>query len=505
MDKLELIFVLILVIIGIYYIYLASGTQMLGEDEAGYVRMAREFSQLTYPEIEPDSSQNSFSPFISLIISFFMWVFNTADVLALGKAIIAFFGILTLFVVYLIGKRENTVAGICSAMLLFMIPFFTNSMFLLYLEIPIAFFSALSLYLFLKMGSIKSAIFLGLILGISNYVKSDGIFLAIGVFSIVIIKYFWKKDKSSMKLMLISIITASIIIFPLFVRNVILYNYPYIEGFNSLFSLLGIKIKTIIPTPKWISEVTKTITPTVDYSFYIGWGSIFLTIVGATWAYYSKNKTLLLSISLILLFFALYFIRGITLVSIIEPRHLSIIYPFFPIIGGVYLGAVFNEAKVSKKFKWLVLVIIVIIIVFSIWTSFNTAISTHDSVRYSSAFMEAVKWIDKNTPKDSVIFTALGGPLVYYGRLTFWNKMEEFPDVMTTQNATFIKDTLLKYNVTHILVYSGIVANNYIVPGSNFLGLFTYNFVNVANKNQNIFIPVFSNQETIVYQINKTA
>jgi hypothetical protein len=94
---------------------------------------------------------------------------------------------------------------------------------------------------------------------------------------------------------------------------------------------------------------------------------------------------------------------------------------------------------------------------------------------------------------------------VYYGRLAFWNKMEEFPDIMRTQNATFIEDTLKKYNVTHILVYRGVIANDYIVPGSNFIGLFTYNFVNVVNNNPNIFKPVFSNQETMVLEINKTS
>jgi len=503
-KKVEIIFIILLILLGIYYIYLASDTQMLGEDEAGYVRTSREFSQLTYPAFHSYGVHNSLSVFVSLILSFFIWIFGSANILALGKALVAFFGILTMFVVYLIGKRENLIAGICSAILLFFIPAFTHSMFLLYLEVPIAFFSALSLYLFLKMDSIKSAIFLGLVLGISNYVKASGVFLAIGLFAFVIIKYVWKRDKNLLKLTLISVITASIIIFPLFIRNILLYNYPYVEGLNSLFIWLNIKLKeTALPYPEWISEVTQTISPQINYQFYIGWGSIILTTFGAVWAYYSKNNTLLLSMFLILLFFVVYFIRGVTG---IEPRYLSIIYPFFSIAGGIYLGAAFDKAKVSKAFKWMVLMIIFLILIFSVQTSFNTAIGTHDSVRYSSTYVESIKWIEKNTPEDSVIFTPLGGAVEYYGdRITFWAKMEEFPEIMTTDNVTRIRNILGKYNITHVLVWRGVVADNYIVPESNFIGLFTYRFVNAVSSNSTIFNPVFSNQDTLVLGINKTS
>ena len=499
-KNIEIIFIILLILLGIYYIYLASGTQMLGEDEAGYVRTAKEFSQLTYPAFHPYGVHNCLSPFVSLILSFFIWIFGSANILALGKMLVAFFGILTLLVVYLIGKRENLVAGVCSAILLFFIPAFTHSMFLLYLEVPIAFFSALSLYLFLKMGSTKSAILLGLVLGISNYVKASGMFLIIGFFAFVIIKYVWKRDKNLLKLTLISIIIASIIIFPLLIRNIILYNYPYVEGLNILFNLLGIKSKeTAIPYPEWIGEVTQTISPQINYPFYIGWGSIILTTFGAVWAYYSKNNTLLLSMFLILLFFVVYFIRGVTG---IEPRYLSIIYPFFSIIGGIYLGTAFDKAKASSIFKWLVLIIIFFILIFSVQTSFNSAIGTHDSVRYSPAYVESIRWLEKNTPEDSIIFTPLGGAVEYYGdRISFWAKMEEFPEIMSTDDATFIKDVLEKYNITHVLVWRGVVADSYIVPESNFIGLFTYSFVNAVSSNSTIFDPVFSNQDTLVFEV----
>jgi len=82
-----------------------------------------------------------------------------------------------------------------------------------------------------------------------------------------------------------------------------------------------------------------------------------------------------------------------------------------------------------------------------------------------------------------------------------WNQLEEFPSIMTTQNSTYIYQTLKKYNITHILIWRGVVAENYIVPESNLLGAFTYNFVNIVLNDTIHFKNLYSNQNNAVLEV----
>ena len=106
-----------------------------------------------------------------------------------------------------------------------------------------------------------------------------------------------------------------------------------------------------------------------------------------------------------------------------------------------------------------------------------------------------------NTKEDSIVFTAYGGSLDYFAERNVIWVIDEFPDVMHTSNSTYIHDTLKKYNISYILIWRGIVAQDYIVPQSNLIGAFTYNFVNVVSQDQENFDAVFQNQDNIIFKL----
>ena len=158
----EMIFVIFLIVIGIYYIYLSTQTAFLAEDEATYFSLGKELSNLQYPTT--DSSNNAITAplFIPLLYSALFMILGASLILA--KVITAIFGILTLIVVYLIGKKINFYVGIFSVFILLSITLFTQFMLIAYVDVPIAFFSALSVYMISRIDSKKSSILAGLVI-----------------------------------------------------------------------------------------------------------------------------------------------------------------------------------------------------------------------------------------------------------------------------------------------------------------------------------------------------
>ena len=77
---------------------------------------------------------------------------------------------------------------------------------------------------------------------------------------------------------------------------------------------------------------------------------------------------------------------------------------------------------------------------------------------------------------------------------------------MSTQDTNYIYNTLVKYNASYILIWRAIVAEKYIVPESNLIGAFTYNFVNVVsndiqNNNQTHFSIAYQNQDNLIIKL----
>jgi 4-amino-4-deoxy-L-arabinose transferase-like glycosyltransferase len=209
--KKEYIPLILISLIGIIYVYLALNTAMLGEDEAVYLSISKQFLSGIYPTFSDIGFPNTFPPLFPLIDVIPFLIFGVS--LSLSKVIIAVFGVLTLLMVYLICKKFGPMAALSSVAILLSIPLFTQYMFINYMEIPIAFFSALASYLFLKLDSVKKAVVTGSILALSFYAKSSGIFLIIVFFIYSIARYLYKKDVD-LKLVLITTLVMFFLLLP---------------------------------------------------------------------------------------------------------------------------------------------------------------------------------------------------------------------------------------------------------------------------------------------------
>jgi 4-amino-4-deoxy-L-arabinose transferase-like glycosyltransferase len=480
-DYLPLILIFV---VGIIYIYFASTTQMLGEDEATYFDLAKSFMNGEFPMFKPSGYNANVPPLMPLIYIPFFIVFGAS--LSVAKVVTAIFGVLTLLMMYLIGKKFGWVAALASVALLLSIPLFTHFMMISYVEVPIAFFAALALYLFMKPMTMKNSVLLGVVLALSFYVKYSGFFLVVGYFLYYVTRYIFKRDVN-LKPVLITCLIFTLLISPWLIKNLIFYNYPYLEGFNLLFQKPA-------EYPQWLADALSTLSPTINYYDTFGFVALILGIFGAVYVLSVKEEKLYLPVFLTVLFILLFNIRSLTGLEVGESRYFAVVFPYAALVGSYFLEGLYKKNK-------MLLPIVALVIVLSLYMSFSVALSTNATQRYPQNYISALQWIDSNTPKDAKIFTAYEGSLKIFGeRDNVW-AMDEFPELMTTQDSTYIYDTLEKYNASYILIWRGIVAENYIIPESNLIGAFTYNFLNVVSNDTEHFNATYQNQDNIIFKL----
>jgi 4-amino-4-deoxy-L-arabinose transferase-like glycosyltransferase len=488
--KKEYIPIVLLLLIIVIYFYLASNTAMLGEDEGAYFFTAQKFLGLKFPSFLSLTQPLNYPPLIPLLsVSFFAVLGSTLNI---AKFIIALFGALTVFLIYSIGKKTSWILGSMAAFLLLSIPLFSQFMLLYYVEVPIAFFSLLSLALFASMDSMKKAIFTGSILGLAFYAKFSAIFLPIALLAYAFYKYLYKKDKNYLKLSIVACIVFAVIIAPFIARNLILYGFPYVDVLNLFFKEPNF-------TPSWVKDATKILSPSTDIISVFGFLALIFGLQGIAYLLVSKDEKLILPSIVFVLFILLYYVRGMLNLGIAESRYFAIVFPQIALIGGYFADKVYEK---NKNY----LIILFAVIVLCLYLSFSVALGTFGSTRYPQNYLDALNWIKQNTPANANIFTAYGGSLeMFAGRSNVW-AIEEFPQLMSTQDTNYIYNTLVKYNASYILIWRSIVAENYIVPESNLIGAFTYNFVNVVssdiqNNNQTHFSIAYQNQDNMILKL----
>jgi len=493
-DLIEKAFIVFLVVLGIFYLYLASHTQMLGEDEAFYYELGEQFSTSSYPVRYQVSNPQVLSPFISLSYALPFMLFGPS--LELGKIITAVFGILTLLMVYLIGKKTNIYYGIISAFILLSITLFTHFMFITYQEIPIAFFSALATLLFLNMNSFKRAILLGAVLSLTFYVKQSGLILLGSFFLYAIFLYFYEKDRKYLKLSIFSIIVSVFFILPFIIRNLYLYNYPHTQFLNFFFKAPqaviweGVTSKMISPLMSDVQSYTSNFGWLVVISLIFGL-SLFLNKVVSE-RKIAKHIFLFVLISFIFLtsYYTFYFLN----IAIVESRYFAIIFPQISLLGGYFLW------KLKEKNKYF-LVLMLLTIIFSVYSSISVASSTAASQRYPSNYIEALNWIKEKTNKNDLIMTTYSGSVKYFAeRDTIWS-INELLQIMTTSNTTYIYEMMKKYNISYILVWRDVLGQDFIIPESNLNGIFTFKFLNNVINDSKQFNITYQNQDNIIFKV----
>jgi len=487
---LEKVFLLFLAVLFFYYLFLASNTAFLGEDESAYYYEGQLFSQSQYPAFFVPKSPNVLPMFVPLFYASLFSVFGSS--LALAKMISTLFGFLTIILVYLIGKKINFYVGIFASGILLSMVLFTHYMLIAYVDVPIAFFSILFTYVALKMDSVKKAIFTGVLLALSFYAKESGFFMLIVLIAYAVFLCIREKNIKYLKLSLLAAIVSLIIFSPNLIRNIYYYNYPYSLLFDIFFSN---------PSSSSISaSFLQQLSTIFDFAGAFGWLALILVILGSIYIILNperfKQISILISVFILLLFALVYslgYFSGKIILS--DPRYLLILFPQIALVGGYFMWAL------KEKNKYFLLILIPIFL-FGVYSSVLTANSTASSTRFPSNYIDALKWIGTKTPKDSIIFTAYGGSVRYFAdRGIIWSSIKEFPQLMTTQNSTYIYDVLKKNNVSYILIWNGIISQDYMISGSNIAGVFTYNFLNTVAGDTKHFNTTYQNADDIIFKL----
>jgi 4-amino-4-deoxy-L-arabinose transferase-like glycosyltransferase len=504
-KKIEIVFIIFVLLFTVFYFYLAANTDFLGDDEFGYYHNAKMFSQgemqtldiYGYPITFPGLFVTSFTSLLFLLFG---------PSLTISKMVSAFFGILTLIMVYLIGRKINIFYGIVSSIIFLSIYLFTHFMLLAYMDVPITFFSTLILYILLKDDSPKKTILLGVVLGISYYIKSSALVITLFMFLYSLFRSLKENNFSYLKSIMFSIIISFLILSPFLIRNIILYRFPYYDVLNIFFKEYSLYTAGF---PKWLEDQVSTISPVnLSLNMFLGtmgWPLFILSIFGFSWLVVydkleAKEKNILLqSIFFVGIFLLVFFATQITGFAALESRHMFLMFPSLALASGFFM------LKLQEKNKWLIVVAIAISLL-SLQQSIGTAMATAESQRFPDDHIQAINWIKQNTEPDDLIFTTYGGPLGYYGeRFNIWAPSpclgEKFPNMMTTTDGGYIKEALKECDVSHILIWRQTVAQDYIIPASNLWGIYTYNFMNLVLTDTENFLVVYSNENNAVLKI----
>lgn len=477
MNK-EHVFYVFLIAFAVILIYFASQTKLLGEDESSYMLIGKEIKE-GYFRLFKDNGKPFVQPFVLPIVFAIFFLFFGYS-LVVGKIVISLFAVGTMLVMYLAGKKINFWFGVILSFLIILVPLFTNYSLLCYTEIPIAFFSALVL-LFFKVDNKRSAVVLGLIIGIGYFMKFSFLVVALTLFLYSII--FRKKYYLIASLIALSLVGLSGMI------NICLYNHPYIYGLELIFP-------TLSEVPKWVVEISPTISFQLNgFELLLSFGisAVFLLICGFLYLFYSKdtNERLVFSIMVIILFFLAFiflsFHRGMDI------RYLIVLVPFLIYTGGYFLF------RLVQNYTYLVKPVLIILIVLSLYVSVSKMVDISGATRYDTDFLSALNWIRTSTPKNSTIFNILCGATNFYSeRRCIWT-IEDFPELMRSSNITRVKEILNNNSIDYVLITKGYVANDITVPGSNFIGMFTNNFAYLTINNLQT---VYQNENNIILKVN---
>ncbi|MEM5872533.1 MAG: glycosyltransferase family 39 protein [Candidatus Aenigmatarchaeota archaeon] len=481
--KQENIPLILISIIAIIFLYFTLNVDMLGEDEGFYFNNVNRIIQNDLKPFDITGKYTVFIPFIPTITAALFLLFGSS--LLLAKVIITIFSILVIFILFLVTKKHGFIASISSILILLSMPLFTHFSFLYYVEIPIAFFSILLIYLFSTLDSNKKAIITAVVLSTAFYTKQSALIFVILLFLSSLYKLYFKKDKKYFKLAFITLLITIIAIVPWVLYNLFTYGYPHTEGLNIFF-----KQKEL---PEWLFK-SASISPNLNIIGIFTPMPLLLFCLGLAYFLYSKESYLALPLITVIIFFIIFLLRTRT-GFITEERYFIIIFPQVALVGGVFLQKLYEK---NNK----IILFLTIIFVFMLYQTITVALNTANSQRYPTDYKETLNWIKMNTQKNDIIFTAYRGSLLYYAnRYNKWSEIEEFPQLMTTQNSTYIYETLKRENVSYIFIWRNILADKYIIPESNIHGLFTYNFLNTVINDTEHFNITFSNENNLVIKL----
>jgi 4-amino-4-deoxy-L-arabinose transferase-like glycosyltransferase len=470
----------LIAVLSFILIYFSVQTKFLGEDEQNYYGTAKLIAQSgTYPIRDFFGSPLIFTPLVPFILSVFSFSF------ALTKVIIAIFGVLTLIVTYAFcEKYVKKGSGIIAVALLFSASLFIQYSMLVYLEIPLAFFSITSFYFLLGAKNLKGYALTGIIVGLGLLTKTSALLILATLFIYLLYK---RKPKEGLVLAGVALLVLT----PWLIRNQVAFGSPmYFTSFQQILSYFGVH-----SSASSVSEITQAAQPLIlpiEIVDNLGILMTFFSIFGIIYSYYKRSEIGMLCGGFILIFLLAWYSGFI---GIIDVRYFSLIFPELAILGAIGMSFLNDDVK-----KWKIpLIVVIIILGASIFFGFSQALVMSTTTRFGDNYVNVLKWAGTNSTSNGVIMTTFTGSCEFYSGLHCVWPVGDLKDLMTTNDPTVIQNILKKNNVSYILISQGLVSSSYISTGTNTIGVFSLHFVQTINQYPSEFRAVRESNDTIIY------
>jgi 4-amino-4-deoxy-L-arabinose transferase-like glycosyltransferase len=301
----------------------------------------------------------------------------------------AIFGVLTVLVVYFMGKKlYGEKVGLASSMMLAIAPYHVIFSGTAQTDVPMVFFLSLAFYLYLLGEERKSFLALsGIAAGFAILTKQPA-FIFIPV--IIIHSYL---SKIGVKKILLPVTISILICLPWFSFHLV--NNPDVFLSTQIEEMSG-KTGEILPVSRFINTIT--------FGVYMGLSPVlfFFVGLGVLLAFLERTKgdkyLLLWVITLSPFFFRT------------PPGHEYYALPILPplsILAGIAFIKIWEKVKDLKGFQVMILILIVLS------TSYTTA-----SLKYKyytpMQFLEVAEYINENTHNNSLILYVGYGPFIEY-------------------------------------------------------------------------------------------
>lgn len=472
-------------------------------DEALHTSISRWIgTHIDYPIYMPQIGTNIFkvgffrSPLFNILQGSFYFLFGFNETIA--KFLVPFIAILTSLTVYLlVNKLYSQDVAIISSIVTMTIPSFVTYSVLLYSDVLLTYFFAISIlstFLALKTNRRKYLFLGGITAGLSILADASG-FIVIPFYAFAFLYHLFKKRNfvQTIEFWSPAILVFLIIVAPYFIRNEVYYKTPVCQ-FPGFLNSVGCNLTPTVSTQYQFEGVLSAsqniefLSSGIINYLNFAYGIVFLVplflFAGIILALYRREETDVLLI-LALIAFVLIFYQSFKGRTEDMARNLVASTPLVALLAALYLNQIGDFLKkYSKHLIWIVLFFVLAISFFNARDKINSLISVK---QFIPSFFEACKWVQQNLPENATLMSFNTAPTVYNcNRQAQWD-FPDSADVILSQNVTLAKEKLRENGFTYIFV------QKFSITPQKISGGYWSGFVDMLSQNPIDFKVVFEN------------
>ena len=449
-------------------------------------------------------------PLYSIIQSFMWLIAGESGV----KFLIPVFSVLTAAMLYLFFRRiKKPNTGLAAAFIFLSMPSLVTYSVLNYTDALLCLMftcSAYFGYLAFESRKLSHSVMTGAFAGLTFLSKGSG-FLIIAILILYFLLSMKFKKIVNWKTMLLILIVSVVIVSPWIARSLLLYNavcyHPIL--------LKGCDPTTDVEIPKlqgleFAGRIEKTGTEAsvwdigfLNYAdFAFGWAALLLFIFGIANLIVDRKKTNLLFVSWFLIFIPIFYMSTIEVLGATGRAEDTARYTLPLIISMAAIARIFVEdifeslKKHSRAFGALLVIILLVPLVFFAQQKLDTMKGVKG---FSVAFFQGCNWVEKNTPKDSILFSIYAHQTMYFCDREAISFLPDNAEIQLTNNDTSYEHLKL-HGINYVFIQAFAVSN---VAYREVITTSFLNYLDSSGKFKKVYdnTATYGNSGVIVYQV----